>query len=329
MQAAPPDDGGGGITINFPTVDWDTLIPQLVDNFFNSVGKSFDTMLHSAFDGLWNSGVNVVGHTDLAMTWNFGPVHDQVLSVQAATRAVLVFALVVLGLRGMLSGIVARQPDVLSDFINGVLTAVILLAAFPLLIPEVIRLTNEAASAVGRVDLSAYVSTGGISSSLVQVVLFAILLFFVIRLLVKCVWRIGFLAVLLPVGVLACALYAVSSMRWMLGWWARVWGGMLLAQIPSVMALTIGAQMFAHGSGLAGFVYSIAFLQLATDLYSLVPFGRSDPASSPFGGMSWPVPAVMGALSAPASAGVAATSAVAGAASGTRGGSGPQMYGYQ
>src|SRR5262245_5083574 len=194
MQTLPPEDSGG-ITINFPTVDWDTLIPRLVDNFFNSVGKSFDAMLHSAFDSLWSSSLNVVGQTDLAMTWNFGPVSEQVASVQAGTRAVLVFALVLLGLRGMLGGIVSRQPNMLAEFINGVLMAVIMLAAFPLLVPEIIRLTNQAATAVGRVDLSAYVSTGGVSSPLVQVVLFVILLFFAVRLLVKCVWRIGFLAV--------------------------------------------------------------------------------------------------------------------------------------
>jgi hypothetical protein len=43
-----------------------------------------------------------------------------------------------------------------------------------------------------------------------------------------------FLAVLLPVGMAARALYAVPSLRWIFGWWARLWGGMLLAQIPSL-----------------------------------------------------------------------------------------------
>jgi hypothetical protein len=311
-----------------PSVDWATLVPQLVEYFFDSVGQLFDKTLHSAFDALWGSGANVVGQTDLAMTWDFGPVHDQVLSVQTATRAILVFALILLGLRGMLSGIVSRQSNMLADFVNGVLMAVILVAAFPLLVPELVRLTNQAATAVGKADLSAYMSTGGVSSPMLQVILFAILLFFAIRLLVKCVWRIGFLAVLLPVGLLACALYAVPTMRWLLGWWARVWGGLLLAQIPSVMALTIGAQLFAHGTGLAGFVYSIAFLQLATDLYSLIPFGRSDPAPSPWGGMSWPIPAIVGALSGPA-AGAAAASAVAGAVPATGRTFGGTVYGYQ
>jgi hypothetical protein len=310
-------------------VDWEKLIPEIVGFFFDGLAKFLNSSLDSAFDGLWTSGANVIGQTDLGMTWNFGPVHDQVLSIQTAARAVLVFALILLGLRGILGGIVSRQPNMLAEFINGVLVAVILVAAFPLLVPEIIRLTNQAATAVGRADLSPYLGTGGIRNSLVQAVLSVILLFFAIRLLVKAVWRIGFLAVLLPVGMLACALYAVPATRWMLGWWMRIWGGMLLAQIPSVMALTIGVQMFASGSGLSAFVYSIAFLQLATDLYSLIPFGRNDPSGSPWGGMSWPVPALVGAVAGPAS-GAAASVAGVGAAwpAGATRGFGTQTYGY-
>ncbi len=110
-----------------------------------------------------------------------------------------------------------------------------------------------------------------------------ILLFFGLRLLIKSIWRVGFLAVLLPVGFVACMLYAVPQSRWVLTWWARMWGGMLIAQIPSVFALSIGAGLFAGGAGIGAFVYSIAFLQLATDLYSIIPFGHSGNS----GGAPW------------------------------------------
>jgi len=132
------------------------------------------------------------------------------------------------------------------------LGAIILVAAFPLLIPEVIRMTNTAATAVGRADLSLYVGTGGATSPVVQAVLFVLLVFFAIRLLIRAVWRIGFLAVMLPVGMLACALYAVPQLRWMLGWWARLWGGMLLAQIPSVMACCSGVRQLSSRHSLPG-----------------------------------------------------------------------------
>jgi hypothetical protein len=242
---------------------------------------------------MWGSSLNVVGRTDLAMTWGFGPVGDQVEALQGAARVVLVFALIVLGLRGMLSGIVPRQPDMFAEFINGVVAAVIMIAAFPLLVPQLINFTNQAAGAIGQIDLSRYLSTGGVSNPMIQAVLFIILLFFAARLLMKAVWRIGFLAVLLPVGMLACALYALPQTRWLLTWWVRVWGGMLLAQIPSVFALTIGAQLFAFGAGIGAFVYSIAFLQLATDLYTLIPFGSTASGEPPWA-LAWPAHILVG-----------------------------------
>src|SRR5438445_13846626 len=104
LEAAPPD--GGGITINFPTIDWSQLIPQLVSLFFDAVGKWFTTTLHSVFDGLWSGDHNVIGTTPLAMTWAFGPVQGQVAEIQNGARAVLLFAVLLLGLRGMLSAMV-------------------------------------------------------------------------------------------------------------------------------------------------------------------------------------------------------------------------------
>ena len=198
------------------------------------------------------------------------------------------FALVLLGLKSMLGGIVSSHQRTLDEFVGGVLMAVILVAAFPLLIPEVIGLVNQAATAIGTADLSRYIGSSTVPNPILQVVLFAILLFFGVRLLFRAVWRIGFLAVLLPVGMAACALYAIPQTRWVLGWWARVWGGMLVAQIPSVLALTIGTQLFAFGDGgLGAFVYSIAFLQLATDLYTFIPFGSVGSHGAPWGPLPW------------------------------------------
>jgi hypothetical protein len=325
-----PGGGGDRPIIEFPTVDWSTLVPQLVNYFFDAIGRLLDDTLHSAFDGVWGSGANVLSQTDMAMTWGFGPVGEQVHAVQSAARVVLVFALTVLGLRGMLSSIIPRQTDMLADFINGVVAATIMVAAFPLLVPQVIEFTNQAANAVGRADLSGYLTTGSASSPIIRLVLFVILLFFALRLLTKAVWRIGFLAVLLPVGMFACALYGLPQARWVLGWWVRVWGGMLLAQIPSVLALSIGAQLFAHGGGLGAFVYSIAFLQLATDLYSLIPFGSAGSAGPPWA-LSWPAPdaarlATGGLGGVTGGIAVAAGSVVAGSTAARAGG---QTYGYQ
>jgi hypothetical protein len=164
---------------------------------------------------------------------------------------------------------------------------------------------------------------------MLQAILFIILLFFAGRLLLKAIWRIGFLAVLLPFGVAACALYGIPQTRWMLGWWARVWGGMLVAQIPSVLALTIGAQMFARGSGTLGsFFYSIAFMQLATDLYSLIPFGSVGSSGAPWGGIPVRLGVALFGGSGGAGASAAGRAATAAWPAGATVGHMAEMYGY-
>jgi hypothetical protein len=301
----------GGSNITCPTPDWSTLIPQLVGYFFDAVGKTIDDTLHHSFDSVWTSSGNVLGQTDLGMTWSFGAIHDQVMSVHDASRAVLLFALVLLGLKSILGGLVHSHSDVIGDFVNAVLASVIMVAAFPIVIPLVIGAVNQAAGVVGSTDISQYISSGSTENSLVQAVLFIILLFYGMRLLIKAAWRIGFLAVLLPVGMAACALYAIPATRWLLGWWSRVWGGMLIAQIPSVMALSIGVQLAAHGSGMGAFVFSIAFLQLATDLYTLIPFGSSGGGGGPpWGNLPWRLGGIA-AAGMGAGAGAAAASAPA------------------
>ena len=320
--------GGGGISISLPEVDWSKLIPQIVGYFFDSIGTLMTDTLHTAFDGLWHSQANVLGQTALGSTFDFGPVHDQITAVQTGARFILIFALIIVGVRGMLSSIIPHQPELVGEFINGVLAAVIMLAAFPLFVPMLIDFTNQAADAIGHTDLTAYVGAGGGNSPIIELVLVVVLFFFAIRLLIRAVWRIGFLAVLLPVGVVACALYALPATRWMLGWWARVWGGMLLAQIPSVFALSIGVQLMAHGSGPGAFVYSIAFMQLATDFYTLIPFNSVGASGPPMGAMSWPAPFVFGSFGRAMGGAGAVAGGVASAAGALRGAI-PTTYGYQ
>jgi hypothetical protein len=306
----------GPIQVNLPSVDWTQLIPELVGLFFAALGTWLQAAMHATFDAAWGSDANVIGTTPLAMTWQFGPVQAQLTDIQTGARAVLLFAVILLGVRGMLGAIVAYQPNLAGEFVNGVIGAVVLLAAFPLVVPLCINLVNQAAHAVASgAGISAYLgSAGGIDNPLISAVLLVILLFFALRLLIKAVWRIGFLAVLLPVGAVACACYALPQLRWLIGWWARTWGGMLAAQIPSVFALAIGAGLFAGGGGIGPFVYSIAFLQLATDLYSLIPFGfPGGSGGAPWGGLPWrgAQVALTGGAAAPAAAGMGAAAASA------------------
>jgi hypothetical protein len=269
LQADP-----GGFTISLPSPDWPTLIPTLVGYFFDALGTYLQDLLRQTFNGAWGSSANVLGRTDPGLVWDFGPVRDQVGSVQAAARAVLLFGVVLFGLRSIVAGIVP-MGSIGADFFGHLVGAVVLLAAFPIVVPEVIGLVNQAAQTVGTADLGGYLSDNLGPNPLVAAVLFLILIFFVARLVIKAVWRILFLAITLPIGPFAMAAYAVPGLRWITGWWARMWGGMLVAQIPSIFALSLGLQLFARNGGLFGFFGSIAAVQMATDIYDIMAFGSA------------------------------------------------------
>src|SRR5205807_2553071 len=118
--------------------------------------------------------------------------------------------------------------------------------------------------------------------------------------------------------------------RWILGWWVRVWGGMLLAQSPSVFALSIGTQLLTYSGGFSAFVFSIAFLQLACDVYSVIPFGNTASGTIPWAFSSGTLDVTRlakgGLGGAAGGLAVAAGTVAAGAASSRVGG---QTYGYQ
>ena len=290
-------------------VDWNQLIPSLLGLFLKGLGTWLQDSVNSLTDGFWAANSNVLTHTDMGMTWDLGPIATQVDSALGASRAILIFALVLLGIRGTISGIVPQQPHLLAEFVGGILGAVILTAAFPSLIALVMNLANMASDTIASgTDLTGYFrGDDTIADPLIKAVLLVLVLLFGIRLLIKSIWRIGFLAVMLPVGAAAMPLYAIPQTRWLAGWWARVWGGMLMAQIPSTLALIIGLQIFRHGGGLGAFVYTIAFLQLAHDLYDLIPFGMARGQGSPVGTAVSAAAAFAGGL---AGAGVGMTSKV-------------------
>jgi hypothetical protein len=74
--------------------------------------------------------------------------------VQEDARAILLLALILLGLKSMLGSILRSHADVVGELVNGVLVSVIMVDAFPVLVPDLIVVTNAMTSAIGEVSSS-------------------------------------------------------------------------------------------------------------------------------------------------------------------------------
>jgi hypothetical protein len=277
--AAPPADptavspSFGGTPVvnnNFPPTDWSALLHTVVPDFFNEIGTFLHDQLHAAFDGAFTSNANVIGQTPMDLTWNMGPISANVQDVEAACRSVLLFAVILLATRTML-GSLGQMPGVLREAADGLLPAVILLASFGTFVPLLIEQTNNASRAIGEADLSAYFNQmPNELNAFLQAMLLIVLIWELFRLLKKAFWRLGLLAVLLPVGPFCMVAWAIPPIRGLTYWWSRTWVGLLLSQIPSVLALSIGIAVMAYAGGILAFFVSLAFLELAVDLYDIV-----------------------------------------------------------
>jgi hypothetical protein len=154
---------------------------------------------------------------------------------------------------------------------NSLKITVILLASFGTFIPMAIERTNDATRAIGEGSLSSYVNQDPVGmNSFLLAILLIVLLWTLFRLVKKAFWRLGLLAVLLPIGPLCMVAWAIPPLRGLTYWWSRTWLGLLLSQIPSVLALTIGVAVMAYAVGILSFFVSLAFLELAVDLYDIV-----------------------------------------------------------
>lgn len=266
----PSFGGTPVVNNNFPPIDWTALLHTVVPDFFNEIGTFLHDELHKAFDGAFTSNANVIGQTPMDFTWNMAGISGNVQDVENACRSVLLFAIILLGARTML-GCLGQLPGVFREAADGILPAVILLTGFGTFIPMLIERTNDATRAIGEGGLASYVSQepAGIGS-FPLVILLIVLLWELFRLVKKAFWRLGLLAVLLPLGPFCMVAWAIPPLRGLTYWWSRTWIGLLLSQIPSVLALTIGVAIMAYAGGILAFFASLAFLELAVDLYDIV-----------------------------------------------------------
>lgn len=264
LLLALQQDPSGGTSFTFPSPDWGKLVPDLVGLFLNAISDTVANAMLAIWDGFWKSGLNVVGQTPEAMTIGFGPTQFYLQDMEKVAYGVIFFALVLLGLATMLGASNAQH-----EIVVHIVGALILAGVFVVFVHRAYLVVNQAATGIGRADLSQLVPQGSEHHVFESLVLLLILLFYAIDLVLLSVERIVILAVLTPFGVLAMLLRAIPQLRYVSAWWARTYFGLLFAQLPVVMALTIGLQMAKNAGGIATFVYAIAFLKAARSLYRM------------------------------------------------------------
>ncbi len=311
----------GGFTITWPTIDWTALAKEIVPDFFNAIADWSSGVEQSVWQSMWGSDVNVFGHTDPNLVLG-GPIATYAQQAQAAALGIVVFAIVVLGLRAALSSFVPMSNQVAGELVEGVAGALILAGAFVLLAPRLLGWLNDALHEIGDVDFSQMFRAGSVGPNPIVFALLALLvLFFAGRLIIRVLYRVALLAIMYPVGIVALLLRAVPQLRWVSGWWARLWFGWLVAQVPSAMALVIGVQLFAFGDGsVVAALATIALLQLAYDVYDIFAWGFSARGGGiPLASFGPRLPGLLGGNGAMR----AATGAVRGASSAGGNGGGP------
>src|SRR5215831_3574707 len=109
LQAAPP------ITINFPTIDWSQLIPQITGFFFNAVGGLLYGALRGMLLSLWSGLFFAIPHS---LTDKFGPVQamqGQLLGIVASS---LVLSFSLLGLRTYMRGITGNVGGIFDHILG-------------------------------------------------------------------------------------------------------------------------------------------------------------------------------------------------------------------
>lgn len=270
----PPDPvqqatGGGGLG----GIDWGQLMPTMVAPFLDGLLAWLDTALKAAFDGLWNSGANIIGHTDPTWTTHFGPATAVLGDARAAVYGIFLLATVMLALRAIVAAVTGG--NVIAAAFDSLLMVSFKLAAFFASLDAMVEAVNAASQAAGTAPI------GNLphmlpSNPLTLLVMIGLAIYFTVRLFIRAGYRIVWLAiltVLAPIGIALEALPFETCQRWS-GLWAREWFGWLWGIVPSVACLNIGWQL-AGLAGDAAIFLVIGFLQLSYDMYGYMTGGRA------------------------------------------------------
>jgi hypothetical protein len=238
------------------------------------------TAARALWDALWHSSANIVTQIPPDLSYNFGPYRavatDPVrLAVGGAT-----LALVLLGLRTMMSAVVGTD-HLVTHVLTRLIPAVFMSLAYPALIARGMGLVNSAAEALGSEAIARGFLTGFDSLAAFEpppsgmvipyLLLWLLLIYFGIRLLCRVAYGLFRLLVALIFSPVALILWAIPQTEWVTWFWLRELLGWATTPLLVTACLAMAIPLAGGREGFLGaMVFGIAGMQAAYDLVGLL-----------------------------------------------------------
>jgi len=304
-----------------------SALTQALPDMGSEILVDLDNVILGAWSKVWNSGANLVGHTDPAWTTHFGPLAAVSGHSHALIYAVLLLALVCILIRSLVVSLGVGGGGALVAIFEDLVVVVAKEAGFFAFLDAMVSAVNAASQVLGWTDAGRMQSLIPDDPILAGVAALVVI-FFTVKLFIRGGYRMVWLAILTAFAPAMIALEALpfeTCKRWS-RMWAQEWLGWLWAQVPSTLALSIGVQLATSVGGLPGLFLVVGFLQVAYDAYGYMTKGSG--GGGLLGGLVAGVTGRVGGAMAGGGAGAGLSAAAASAAGITNNQALADRFGY-
>ncbi len=272
--------GGGGITIQLPTIDLTKIIPDLVQPFLAKLAETVGDVALAIWNAIIGSGFNLITRTAPEWLSTNKDVLALANELTTAINGITALAVVILGL-----GIIGRYFWGSSwapvEGAKNIVLGVLYCGAAVRFCTWSVALVQSVNDGLGGESLSKppqILITGSPVDLVVSVILLVPWVVVGLLLWLFMAQRLGMLAVLFVLAPVALAVWAVPQTRWITVTWARLWFGWLVAQPLALVCLKFAAVMAGlFGGGSTSVFFGIAMLLTARKAAQLfIPAGAGD-----------------------------------------------------
>jgi hypothetical protein len=254
------------VTVQLPQIDLVAIIPTLVLPFITALAQAIANALVSLWNGLINSGINVLTRTAPEWTYANADIVGLVNDLQNGINGITALSVVIVGI-----GLIGRE---LWGFSWGPVEAFAKIAIAVALATSVLRLcawsidlVDAINSGLGGVSLAAppqLLVSGSVLDTLVSALLLIPWVVCGLLLWLFMAERLGMLALLLVIAPVVVQAWGIPQARWVTVQWARDFFGWLIAQPLALVCLKLAAvEAGLFGGGSTSVLFGIAMLILA------------------------------------------------------------------